>query len=64
MGDPLATAALPALPLSLAATALGITLEALAGPGSLWGISAWIGALGIIGTGLSGGVLVGKIFHS
>ena len=64
MDDALAAVALSALPLSLAGMTLGFTMEYFAGPGSLWGISAWTGALGFIGTALSVGVLVGKMTRS
>ena len=49
---------------SIAGMVLGLALEASVGPGSLWGIGPWIGALGIMGTGFTGGILVGMMTSS
>ena len=49
------------LMVSLALLGLGLTMEGLAGPYSLWGIGTGIAFVGVLGTGGFGGVYVGML---
>ena len=49
---------------SLALLAVGLFAEGVAGPYSLWGIGPLIGTVGVLGTGLSGGIYWGMLEDS
>ena len=47
--------------ISLAFLVLGLSMEALAGPYSLWGVGTYTAVAGVLGTGLFGGFFVGML---
>ena len=47
--------------ISMAFLALGLTMEGLAGPYSLWGVGTYTAVAGVLGTGLFGGFFVGML---
>ena len=52
------------LVISLFLLFLGLTMEGLAGPYSLWGVGTWTTFAGVMGTGMLGGFFVGMIFDA